>query len=102
MGMNVELTPQLVKHIRMKVKSGGYRSASEYVREALRLKLREEKESQLNWLRSEVSKGFESVEAGRYTDYDKAGLKELAASVKARGKTRAAAEQGATKPKRKA
>ena len=101
MGMNVELTPQLVKHIRMKVKSGGYRSASEYVREALRLKLREEKESQLNWLRSEVAKGFESVEAGRYTDYDKAGLNELAARVKARGKTRAA-EQGATKPKRKA
>jgi putative addiction module CopG family antidote len=101
MGINVELTPELVKHIRMKVKSGGYRSASEYVREALRLKLREEKESQLNWLRSEVAKGVESIEAGRYTDYDKAGLKELAESVKARGKTRAAAERG-TKQKRRA
>lgn len=100
MGINVELTPQLVKHIRMKVKSGGYRSASEYVREALRLKLREEKESQLNWLKSEVAKGFESVEAGRYNDYDKAGLKKLAENVKARGKTRAASERAATKQKR--
>jgi putative addiction module CopG family antidote len=100
MGMNVELTPQLVKHIRMKVKSGGYRSASEYVREALRLKLREEKESQLNWLKSEVAKGFESVEAGRYADYDKAGLIELAERVKGRGKARSTAERVATKQKR--
>ena len=37
MGMNVNLTPQLEELVRSKVNSGMYTSASEVVREALRL-----------------------------------------------------------------
>ena len=37
MGMNVNLTPQLEALVRQKVESGLYGSASEVVREALRL-----------------------------------------------------------------
>lgn len=37
MGMNVNLTPQLEEMVRQKVNSGLYTSASEVVREALRL-----------------------------------------------------------------
>ena len=37
MGMNVNLTPQLEELVRAKVSSGMYTSASEVVREALRL-----------------------------------------------------------------
>src|SRR5881394_1269341 len=101
MGLNVELTPQLVKHARAQVKSGAYRSVSEYVREAIRLKQREEKEARLTWLRTEVAKGFESVADGRYTDYDKEGLKGLAERIKTRGRARAAAQSTPAKRKRK-
>lgn len=37
MGMNINLTPQLEEMVRRKVDSGLYNSASEVVREALRL-----------------------------------------------------------------
>ena len=37
MGMNISLTPQLEEMIRQKVDSGLYNSASEVVRDALRL-----------------------------------------------------------------
>jgi antitoxin ParD1/3/4 len=37
MGMNIDLTPQLEELVRRKVDSGLYNSASEVVREALRL-----------------------------------------------------------------
>jgi antitoxin ParD1/3/4 len=37
MGMNVNLTPQLEEMVRTKVSSGMYTSASEVMREALRL-----------------------------------------------------------------
>ena len=62
MGMNVNLTPQLEEMVRAKVASGLYSSASEVVREALRLmserdELRALKQAQL---RADVRAGFES------------------------------------------
>ena len=62
MGMNVNLTPQLEEMVRAKVASGLYSSASEVVREALRLmserdELRALKQAQL---RADVQAGFES------------------------------------------
>jgi len=56
--MNVSLTPELEKYIRTKVDSGRYLSASEVVREALRLL--EQKEKRLEELRFEIQKGLES------------------------------------------
>jgi antitoxin ParD1/3/4 len=56
--MNVSLTPELEKYIRTKVDSGRYLSASEVVREALRLL--EQKEKRLEELRVEIQNGLDS------------------------------------------
>lgn len=56
--MNVSLTPELEQYIRTKVDSGRYLSASEVVREALRLL--EQKEIRLEELRVEIQKGLDS------------------------------------------
>jgi len=56
--MNVSLTPELEQYIRTKVDSGRYLSASEVVREALRLL--EQKEKRLEELRVEIQKGLDS------------------------------------------
>ena len=62
MGMNVNLTPQLEELVRAKVSSGMYTSASEVVREALRLMDEQDRlrQAKLNELRSEVRRGLES------------------------------------------
>ena len=56
--MNVSLTPELEQYIRTKVDSGRYLSASEVVREALRLL--EQKEKRLEELHAEIQKGLDS------------------------------------------
>ncbi len=64
--MNVSLTPELEHIIREKVDSGLYRSASEVVREALRLLQEQDRlrETRLEELRKEIQKGFDSGPAG--------------------------------------
>ncbi len=62
MGSNVSLTPQLDDYVRAKVASGLYASASEVVREALRL-LQEQDRLQavkLDELRKEIRRGLDS------------------------------------------
>ncbi len=62
MGINVNLTPQLEELVRAKVASGLYTSASEVVREALRLM--DEKDqtraAKLEQLRAEIHRGLNS------------------------------------------
>jgi antitoxin ParD1/3/4 len=62
MGMNVNLTPQLEELVRAKVSSGLYTSASEVVREALRLMQEQDRlrEVKLEELRREVRRGMDS------------------------------------------
>lgn len=62
MGMNVNLTPQLEELVRAKVSSGMYTSASEVVREALRLMQEQDRlrEVKLEELRREVRRGLDS------------------------------------------
>ncbi len=62
MGMNVNLTPQLEELVRAKVDSGMYTSASEVVREALRLMDEQDqlRRARMDELRHEVRKGLES------------------------------------------
>lgn len=62
MSMNVNLTPQLEEMIRQKVASGFYNSASEVVREALRLMERQDRQRQirLEELRREIQRGIDS------------------------------------------
>ncbi len=66
MGMNVNLTPQLEDLVRSKVTSGMYTSASEVVREALRLMQEQDKfrEAKLEELRRDVRKGIDSGARG--------------------------------------
>ena len=77
MGMNVNLTPQLEEMVRSKVNSGMYTSASEVVREALRLMEEKDRvrEAKLDELRREVKKGLES---GPSEPWDAAALKKKA------------------------
>jgi antitoxin ParD1/3/4 len=68
--MNVSLTKELEGIVEQKVKSGMYNSASEVVREGLRLlQQRDEmREARLNALRAEIQKGIDDLEAGRIYD----------------------------------
>jgi antitoxin ParD1/3/4 len=62
MGMNVNLSPQLEELVRSKVDSGLYTSASEVVREALRLMDEQDRlrEAKLEQLRGAVHQGLAS------------------------------------------
>lgn len=62
MTLNVSLTPQLEELVKAKVSSGMYNSASELVREALRLldERDQVREMQLQALRKAVQEGIDS------------------------------------------
>lgn len=62
MGMNVNLTPQLEELVRAKVASGMYTSASEVVREALRLMDEQDRlrAVKLEQLREDIRQGLAS------------------------------------------
>jgi len=62
MGMNINLTPELETLVRRKVASGMYTSASEVVREALRLMDEQDqmRAVRLYQLRQDLRKGLES------------------------------------------
>jgi antitoxin ParD1/3/4 len=64
--MNVSLTPELERRIAEKVESGLYTSASEVVRESLRLLFEAEelRERRLERLRTEVRLGIEQLDRG--------------------------------------
>ena len=70
--MNVSLTPELETLIGEKVKTGRYHSASEVVREALRLLEEQDKLKELRRekLREEIQKGVDDMKAGRYKTYN--------------------------------
>jgi len=64
--MNVSLTPELEELVNQKVVSGMYHSASEVIREALRL-LKEQDELRqyrLEQLRKEIAIGLEQLDRG--------------------------------------
>ena len=68
--MNVNLTPELEKLVNEKVTSGLYNSASEVVRDALRL-LREQDELRRirqDELRKEIRRGVDASAQGRVKD----------------------------------
>jgi len=62
MGMNVNLTPHLEELVRSKVASGLYNSASEVVRDALRLMEEQDRirALRLEQLRAEIQRGLDS------------------------------------------
>lgn len=81
--MNVSLTPKLEKYIQKKVDSGRYTSASEVVREALRLLEQEEgRERKLKEFQAELDRRIAEADAGLTIDGEEvfARLREKSAS----------------------
>ena len=88
--MNISLTPELEQLVSDKVKTGMYQTASEVIREGLRLL--NERDHRLEALRRNVRAGFESVDRGEFTAYGEVTIVELGERVKARGRKRLADE----------
>jgi antitoxin ParD1/3/4 len=86
--MNVSLTTELEQLVNEKVASGMYHSASEVIREGLRLlKERDElRRVQMDEVRRDVMLGVEQVRAGRGKKYARGA--ELADGIKRRGRQR--------------
>ena len=68
--MNVSLTPHFDEFIKCQLESGRYHSASELIRDALRLL--EDRGSQINLLRADLNKGIDS---GKSTPLDIEAIK---------------------------
>ena len=71
--MNVSLTPQLEEFVKQQVRYGLYSSASEVVREALRLL--EVRDLQLEALRNEIAIGIEQADRGEVSPLDIEAIK---------------------------
>lgn len=78
MSMNVSLPPELEARVRRRVESGMYGSASEVIREALRLFEAYElvKTAKFDSLRQDIASGMEDVKNGRAGEVDLARLKQ--------------------------
>lgn len=83
--MNVSLTPEHERYVKKKVTSGLYASASEVVREGLRLLQEQEqmKAYRLDELRKQIEVGLADAAAGRVVDGPTA-MKELIKRAKRR------------------
>jgi len=72
--MNVSLTPELERYINEKVETGSYRSASEVVRESVRLlqRVEEDRAARLAALRYEIGVGLAQLDRGESVDGEEA------------------------------
>ena len=84
--MNVSLTPALEKYVASKVKSGLYQTASEVVREGLRLLRERDQEGRrkLEDLRREINIGIEQADQGLTVPINEATLERIRARAKKR------------------
>lgn len=78
MSMNVSLPPELEARVRQRVESGMYGSASEVIREALRLfdAYEQVKTAKLDSLRQDIAKGLNDAQNGSVKEIDFASLKQ--------------------------
>lgn len=94
--MNVSLTPELELMINNKVKTGLYNSASEVVREALRLLEEKDRirEMRIEDLRREIMKGVEQLQNGQYIELNSdEELREYGEEIIRRGEERLKAQR---------
>ena len=70
--MNVSLTQQLEKFVNKQVASGRYQTASEVIRDGLRMMLEVNRQRELEYarLKREVQRGLDDIDAGRVRDFD--------------------------------
>jgi antitoxin ParD1/3/4 len=90
--MNVSLTPELEKIVAERVASGRYASASEVIREALRLL---DERDQLNQLRQDVHRGLEQLDQGQHRPFDH----QVVERIKRQGRQRVVAAQHKGRPR---
>jgi antitoxin ParD1/3/4 len=88
--MNVSLTPELERQIEQRVASGNYTSASEVMREALRLFFRFDESSsrEIDLLNQRIAEGLAQLDRGEAIPGDEARRvtrERIAARRKARG-----------------
>ena len=88
--MNVSLTPELEEFVQRLLASGLYSSASEVVRDGLRLLAEREmlKETRLGELRKEIALGLADAYAGKLKDGEEV-LREAVRAVRKRSRKRA-------------
>ena len=84
--MNVSLTPELERLVNEKVESGLYQTASEVVREALRLL--KERDLAREQLRADVQSGFNQLMRDEGVVYGAGEGKRLATRIKTEGRKR--------------
>ncbi len=91
--MNVSLTSKLEKLVKQKVKSGLYKSASEVIRESLRLLAERDKlnEIRIRELRKKVAEGIEQLKRGEFTEVTGDSLSKTFDEIKTRGRKRLSA-----------
>jgi antitoxin ParD1/3/4 len=90
--MNISLTTELDNYVHQKVQSGLYHSASEVIREGLRL-LKEQdalKSARLAQFEKELDLGIKQIESGEYIEVSAHELPQLAETIKADGRKRRA------------
>jgi len=89
---NVVLTNHQEELIALLVESGKFQNASEVLREGLRLLEKEEREfeARLAAFRRESQKGWDDIDAGRYTDLTAEELPDHIAKLSARAAGHAA------------
>jgi antitoxin ParD1/3/4 len=103
--MNVSLTPELESLVQEKVQTGMYHSASEVIREALRLlRQRDElRQTGLAALRKEIALGAEQADRGQTAPLNVKALKAKArAALKGRGRPEGSRRSGRACPCRPA
>lgn len=78
MSLNVSLPPELENRVRHHVESGLYGSASEVIREALRLfeAYQAMREASLAALKADINQGVADIEAGKAREVDIESLKQ--------------------------
>ena len=88
MSLNVSLPPELEKRVRQHVESGLYSSASEVIREALRLfeAYQGVQSASLDSLRADIAQGITDIEAGRVREISIPDLKQRGRALLAASK----------------
>ena len=83
MSLNVSLPPELENRVRQHVESGLYSSASEVIREALRLfeAYQDVRAASLASLKAEIAQGTDDIAAGRVRELDVNEIKQRGRSV---------------------
>jgi antitoxin ParD1/3/4 len=78
MSMNVSLPPELEARVRQRVETGMYGSASEVIREALRLfeAYEEVRSAKLESLRLDIARGIDDVKSSRVSEINIADIKQ--------------------------